>query len=203
MAEWILDSDASHHVTNDINSLSSFLPYDGMVSLHIGNDTGMAIHHIGSLSFTISNFTFLLQDIFHVPTFTTNLLSLSKLLIDNSILIEFTSSSCLIKDRATKTLLLQAKLINGLYILLLPPSISPKSFLATVDLWHLELVHSDVSGPAHLLSNDGFRYYVLFIDDFIKFTWIYFLHSKDELLKVFTLFKLQAENQLNTTIKTL
>jgi hypothetical protein len=44
---------------------------------------------------------------------------------------------------------------------------------------------------------------VLFIDDFTKFNWIYFLHSKDELLKVFTLFKLQAENQLNTTIKTL
>jgi hypothetical protein len=67
----------------------------------------------------------------------------------------------------------------------------------------LELVHSDVWGPTHLLSNDGFRYYVLFIDDFTKFTWIYFLYSKDELLKVFTLFKLQAENQLNTTIKTL
>jgi hypothetical protein len=98
MAEWIVDSDASHHVTNDINSLSSFLPYDGMVALHIGNDTDMAIHHIGSLSFTISNFTFPLQDILYVPTFTTNLLCLSKLIIDNSILIEFTSSSCFIKD---------------------------------------------------------------------------------------------------------
>jgi GAG-pre-integrase domain len=141
MAEWIVDSGASHQVTNDINSLSSFLPYDGMVALHIGNGTGMVIHHIGSLSFTISNFTFPLQDILYVSTFTTNLLSLSKLLIDNSILIEFTSSSCLIKDRATKTLLLQTKLINGLYTLLLPPSISPQSFLGTADLWHTRLGH--------------------------------------------------------------
>jgi hypothetical protein len=64
-------------------------------------------------------------------------------------------------------------------------------------------VHSDVWGSAPLLSNDNFHYYVLFIVDFTKFTWIYFLHSKDELLNVFILFKLQAENQLNTTIKTL
>lgn len=34
--EWYLDSGATHHVTNDLNNLSSYLPYEGFDSLHIG-----------------------------------------------------------------------------------------------------------------------------------------------------------------------
>jgi Integrase core domain len=67
----------------------------------------------------------------------------------------------------------------------------------------LELIHSDLWGPAPVLSKFGFHYYVLFIDDYSRFTWIYFLHSKDELTHVFKIFKAQVENLLNTTIKTL
>ena len=67
----------------------------------------------------------------------------------------------------------------------------------------LELIHSDVWGPAPLISNNGFRYYVLFVDDYSRFTWVYFLHSKDELVRVFTLFKSQVENLLKSSIKIL
>ena len=34
----------------------------------------------------------------------------------------------------------------------------------------LELVYSDVWGPAPLLSNEGYRYYVHFLDDYSRFT---------------------------------
>jgi hypothetical protein len=34
-------------------------------------------------------------------------------------------------------------------------------------------------------------------------TWIYFLHSKDELSHIFSMFKAQVENLFNTSIKTL
>lgn len=54
-----------------------------------------------------------------------------------------------------------------------------------------------------MISQNGFRYYVLFVDDFTRFTWIYFLHSKDEVSHVFSLFKSQVENLLNSTIKIL
>jgi Reverse transcriptase (RNA-dependent DNA polymerase) len=50
---------------------------------------------------------------------------------------------------------------------------------------------------------NGYRYYVLFIDDYSRFTWIYFLHSKDELSHVFSIFKAQVENLFQTTIKTI
>jgi hypothetical protein len=60
-------------------------------------------------------------------------------------------------------------------------------------------VHSDVWGPTPLISHNSFRYYVLFINDYTRFTWIYFL--KDELVHVFSLFQSQIENLLNASIK--
>ncbi|RHN41157.1 putative RNA-directed DNA polymerase [Medicago truncatula] len=37
----------------------------------------------------------------------------------------------------------------------------------------LEIVYSDVWGPAPFNSIDGFRYYVIFIDHFSKYVWLY------------------------------
>jgi hypothetical protein len=42
----------------------------------------------------------------------------------------------------------------------------------------LELVHSDVFGPIIVPSLDGFLYYISFIDDFLRNTWIYFPRKK-------------------------
>ena len=44
----------------------------------------------------------------------------------------------------------------------------------------LDLVHSDVCGPMSTKSLRGYEYYVTFIDDFSRKTWIYFLKTKDE-----------------------
>ena len=44
----------------------------------------------------------------------------------------------------------------------------------------LELVHSDVFGPVKVPSLGKSMYYVSFIDDFSRNTWIYFLKKKSE-----------------------
>ena len=44
----------------------------------------------------------------------------------------------------------------------------------------LELIHSDVCGPMSSTSLSGFDYYITFIDDFSRKTWIYFLKAKSE-----------------------
>jgi histone deacetylase 1/2 len=46
----------------------------------------------------------------------------------------------------------------------------------------LELVFSDVWGPA-LESFGRFKYYVSFIDDYSKFTWIYLLKKKSHIFQ--------------------
>ncbi|XP_040961888.1 uncharacterized protein [Gossypium hirsutum] len=47
-----------------------------------------------------------------------------------------------------------------------------------------ELVVTDVWGLAHVTSN-GFTYYVSFVDMFSRYTWIYFLKSKSDVLQCF------------------
>ena len=67
----------------------------------------------------------------------------------------------------------------------------------------LELMHTDLWGPSPILSRDGYQYYISFVNDFSRYTWIYPLKFKSYALEVFKLFKLQVENQFTTTIKTL
>ncbi|KAL5728168.1 hypothetical protein ACHQM5_001281 [Ranunculus cassubicifolius] len=67
----------------------------------------------------------------------------------------------------------------------------------------LQLIHSDVWGPSHTTSIEGFRYYISFIDDFIRFTWIFPISHKSQFLSIFTSFKNQVENMLDCKIKTL
>ncbi|MCZ2221959.1 DDE-type integrase/transposase/recombinase, partial [Corynebacterium pilbarense] len=67
----------------------------------------------------------------------------------------------------------------------------------------LELIHSDVCGPMPSSSISGYVYYVSFIDDYSRKTWIYFLKSKDEVFSKFKEFKALIENLFVRKIKIL
>jgi transposase InsO family protein len=67
----------------------------------------------------------------------------------------------------------------------------------------LELIHSDVCGPMPSSSISGYVYYVSFIDDYSRKTWIYFLKSKDEVFSKFKEFKALIENLSERNIKIL
>lgn len=58
----------------------------------------------------------------------------------------------------------------------------------------LERIHCDLWGPSPVVSPQGFRYYVIFIDNFSRFTWLYPLKLKSDFYSVFLLFQQMAEN---------
>jgi GAG-pre-integrase domain len=66
----------------------------------------------------------------------------------------------------------------------------------------LQLIHCDVWGPSSVVSNLGYRYYVMFTDHFSRFSWIYFCSHKSDVTSIFTQFKLLVENVLDSKIKT-
>ena len=43
-----------------------------------------------------------------------------------------------------------------------------------------ESVHSDVWGPCPVLSSIGSKYFVTFVDDFSRVTWLYLMKSRSE-----------------------
>ena len=66
----------------------------------------------------------------------------------------------------------------------------------------LEIIHSDVCGPMSSNSLSRYAYYVSFIDDFSRKTWIYFMKNKDEVFSKFKEFKALIKNHTERKIKT-
>ena len=64
----------------------------------------------------------------------------------------------------------------------------------------LEIVHSDLWGPSPVISHAGNRYYVIFIDDFTRYTRLYPLKLKSDVLSVFLDFQLRVESQFGQKI---
>ena len=64
-----------------------------------------------------------------------------------------------------------------------------------------EIIHSDLSGKFSVDSLGGKRYYITFIDDFTRYSWIYFLRNKNDAYQSIREFIIRIKNQFNTTIK--
>jgi hypothetical protein len=67
----------------------------------------------------------------------------------------------------------------------------------------LDLVHTDMCGPMTRRSLSGCEYYLTFIDDYSRKTWIYFLKAKSEVFTRFQEFRALVENQSRKKIKVL
>ena len=63
------------------------------------------------------------------------------------------------------------------------------------------LIHSDIWGPAPCTTVNGYRYFVLFIDDYSRFTWIYFLKHRSFLYQIYVNFA--THTQFSSIIKIL
>jgi hypothetical protein len=59
-----------------------------------------------------------------------------------------------------------------------------------------------VWGPSPVISHIGFRYYILFTDQYSQFSWIYFCSHKSEVSSIFQHFKNYVENLLSCHIQT-
>ncbi|KAI3672949.1 hypothetical protein L6452_39053 [Arctium lappa] len=66
---------------------------------------------------------------------------------------------------------------------------------------YLQLLHMDLFGPTNVMSIGKKSYCLVIVDDYSRFTWVYFLRTKDETSGLIKSFILRIENQTNQRVK--
>ena len=64
-----------------------------------------------------------------------------------------------------------------------------------------DLIHSNVWGPSPICTPGGSRYFVIFVDDFSQYTWIYLFKNHSELYQIYRDFTKMIETQFSKPIK--
>nr|GEX45508.1 integrase, catalytic region, zinc finger, CCHC-type, peptidase aspartic, catalytic [Tanacetum cinerariifolium]GEX73659.1 integrase, catalytic region, zinc finger, CCHC-type, peptidase aspartic, catalytic [Tanacetum cinerariifolium] len=99
------------------------------------------------------------------------------------------TKSCLNMENITFVLLVKGKSKKASH----PPKLVPS------DNSKLELLHMDLCGPMRVASINGKNYILVILNDYSRYTWVYFLHSEDETPEIIKKFIAQA--QLNYKAK--
>jgi histone deacetylase 1/2 len=152
---WYADSGTTHHITHDLDKLTTKEPYHGTEHVHTANGAGMRIHNIGhAILPTPSSKQLELKKILHVPQAHSNLLSMSKLSKDNNVFIELHPNDLFVKDLDTKEPILRGRCHGGLYEIKAPVI---KQALSSVkvshDMWHSRLGHPASQVVQHVLRS--------------------------------------------------
>ena len=66
-----------------------------------------------------------------------------------------------------------------------------------------ELVHSNVWGSCPVVSPTRFRYFVTFVDDYSRTTWLYLMKSRSELISHFRAFCAEFHTQFRVYVQNL
>ncbi|RVW96782.1 Retrovirus-related Pol polyprotein from transposon RE1 [Vitis vinifera] len=175
--KWIIDSGATDHMTGNHKTFSTFRTHSAP-PVTVADGSTYEIKGSGTVKPTSS---ITLSSVLNLPNLAFNLIS----------------------DLMTKRTFGKGHVSDGLYILdeWVPRPVACVSTASPVEahcrLGHPSLpvlkklcpqfdtlpsldLHSDVWGPCPVTSQTGFRYFVTFVDDFSRMTWIYFMKNRSE-----------------------
>ncbi|RVW90852.1 Retrovirus-related Pol polyprotein from transposon RE1 [Vitis vinifera] len=206
---WYLDSGASHHLTQNVANLTNATPYTGADKVTIGNGSSYeGVLAQGKLENglykfpVISNKKTAYVGITNDSTFQCSTIGNKRELWHHRLghaatdIVTRIMHNCNVSCGKYKATVCSSCQLAKSHRL--PTHLS--SFHASKPL---ELVYTDIWGPASVTSTSGAKYFILFVDDYSRYTWLYLLQSKDQALPIFKQFKLQVENQFDAKIKCL
>ncbi|CAL5418427.1 unnamed protein product [Camellia sinensis] len=143
---WIIDSGATDHMTGASSLFYSYSPCSGRDKVRVADGTLSSVSGKGSVhcSSLLS-----LSSVLHVPTFSTNLLSVSSLTTSLNCSVTFFPTHCVFQDLATGKTIGNGRAQGGLYFLDAVPPVVPSqalkctigSSLSLLHQWHRRLGH--------------------------------------------------------------
>jgi histone deacetylase 1/2 len=110
-SNWYTDTDATDHITGELNKLAIHDVYHGNNQIKTASGAGMNISHIGHATISTPSRNLHLKNVLHVPNACKNLVSVHHLASDNNAFWEFHPIFSLIKDQATKHILLRGRAV--------------------------------------------------------------------------------------------
>lgn len=169
--EWVLDSGASHHVTNDIKNLTRIKDQDlaRATTIKFGNNTMESAAAVGDVELDtyIASLGFwqriILQDVLFVPTASDNMLSVRRA-TKNGAQLAFSGDSCLIKLRGE--VIAEASGSSGIYHIYAVPceceggadaAVMATSSTVSPQLWHRRFGHLGYDNLVRLARDNMVR----------------------------------------------
>jgi hypothetical protein len=65
----------------------------------------------------------------------------------------------------------------------------------------LKMLHIDLFGSIAYISIDGNKYGLVIVDDYSRFTWVFFLQDKNETQEVLKKFLRRTQNKFNVKVR--
>ncbi|RVX10668.1 Retrovirus-related Pol polyprotein from transposon TNT 1-94 [Vitis vinifera] len=194
---WIVDSGASDHMTGNLMVFHEYTPCHNNSSIRIADGTLSRVFGTGSV---IISKDITLHSVLYVPKLDCNLLSISRLTQDLNCVTKFIPHMCEFQALNSGKRIGNAEVRAGLYLLRaeeiqrLPmktacvvsnPSTKTDS---VVMLWHYRL---------------GSRWFVTFVDDHTRVTWVFLMKKKSEVREIFENFNNMVQTQFQAKIQVL
>jgi hypothetical protein len=112
---WYTDNGATDHITSELDKLTTHDQYNGTDQIRTTGGAGMDIKHDGSSVIHTPSHILHLNNVLHVPQAAKNLVSVHHFTKDNQTFMEFHPDFILVKDHATKKVLLRDRCRGSLY----------------------------------------------------------------------------------------
>ncbi|CAL8118428.1 unnamed protein product [Prunus armeniaca] len=205
---WIIDTSASDHMTYNAKFFDELSSNTRDPYITSANGLPSPITGEGTISLTL---TLSLSHALLVPNIYCNLLSIGRLLDTLNASASFYPTHCFFQDLKTHETIGHVSKTNNKFgygivawdtrhlatlsshrtVFSLSDSKAAKPF---------DLVHSYVWGPARVTSN-GFRWFVTFIDDCTRLTWVFLLKNKHNVASILLEFCTMVSTQFHAQVK--
>ncbi|XP_010418794.1 PREDICTED: uncharacterized protein LOC104704393 [Camelina sativa] len=197
---WILDTGASHHLTNNYDILTNVRPMSPVLVVLADGRERVSCQE-GTV---VLGSNLILKPVFYVAELQYDLISLGQLMDENTCIVQMADQFLVIQDHGSRMMIGAGKRDGGTFRFCRTESVAlfTTQEAKAYTLWHQRMGHpsarvvgslpqvsvsvdSDIynkacDGPYCTPSSSGARYFLTIVDDYSRSVWIYLQHNKTE-----------------------